>query len=310
MPFFPIGAPQPLAIRGPFAALTIDAQRRRVFAAGARSVVMLDADTGKLLATVRIGGARSLAIEPLGGHIFVATGDGRISEVDPDRKTVVRSLDAGGVADVLYYDAATGRLYADGAGRASLATFDMRTFTAAAPVALPGRIPASLAPDPVTNELYVELADRPEIAIVDPVRGNVRAAFPTPGLLGNRIVSFDDALGQIVVVGANGVLDVYDRAGTRRARIAVPAGVRACDLDSGDHVLACTDATGVTFVQLQREAAPQIVGSVTPAGAALVALDSKTHDAVVISSDSDGGGAAVQRLSTTPPSPSPSPSAR
>ena len=118
MPFFPIGLPQPLAIRGPFAALTIDAQRRRIVAAGARSVAVLDADTGKLLATVRIGGTRSIAIEPLGGHIFVATRDGRISEVDPDRKTIVRSLDAGGVADVLSYDAATGRLYADGDHRA------------------------------------------------------------------------------------------------------------------------------------------------------------------------------------------------
>ena len=271
---------------------------------------MLDADTGKLLATIRIGGARSIALEPLGGHIFVATRDGRISEVDPDRKTIVRSLDAGGVADVLLYDAATGRLYADGDNRAALATFDMRTFTAAAPVALPGRVPASLVPDPITHELYVEFADRQEIAIVDPVRGNVRAAFPTPGLLGNRVVSFDDALGQIVVTGSNGVLDVYDRAGTRSARLAVPEGIMACDLDTGDHVLACSNSSGVTFVQLQREGAPHIIGSEARAGMVLVALDSKTHDAVVLRSNPDGSDATMERFSTSPPSPSPSPSAR
>jgi DNA-binding beta-propeller fold protein YncE len=310
VPFFPIGLPQPLALRGPFAALTIDAQRRRILAAGARSLAVLDADTGKLLATIRIGGARSIAIEPLGGHIFVATRDGRISEVDPDRKTIVRSLDAGGVADVLLYDAATGRLYADGDNRAALATFDMRTFTAAAPVTLPGRVPASLVPDPITHELYVEFADRPEIAIVDPVRGNVRAAFPTPGLLGNRVVSFDDALGQIVVTGSNGVLDVYDRAGTRSARLAVPEGIMACDLDTGDHVLACSNSSGVTFVQLQREGAPHIIGSEARAGTVLVALDSKTHDAVVLRSNPDGSDATMERFSTSPPSPSPSPSAR
>jgi DNA-binding beta-propeller fold protein YncE len=310
MPFFPIGLPQPLAIRGPFAALTIDAQRRRIVAAGARSVAVLDADTGKLLATVRIGGTRSIAIEPLGGHIFVATRDGRISEVDPDRKTIVRSLDAGGVADVLSYDAATGRLYADGDHRTALATFDMRTFTAVVPVALPGRVPAAFVPDPITHELYVEFADRPEIAIVDPVHGNVRAAFPTPGLVGNRIVRFDDALGQIVVIGANGILDVYDRAGTRRARIAVPAGSIACDLDTGDHVLACTGPGGLTFVQLQREGAPHISGTEALPGTALVALDAKTHDAVALRSSLDGSGAAMERFSTSPPTPSPSPSAR
>lgn len=310
MPFFPIGLPQPLALRGPFAALTIDAERRRIIAAGARSLAVIDADTGKLLATVRIGGALSIAIEPLGGHVFVATRDGRISEIDPDRKTIVRSLDAGGVADVLTYDAATGRLYADGANRAALATFDMRSFTAMAPVALPGRVPASLAPDPVTHELYVEFADRPEIAIVDPVRGNVRAGFPTPGLLGNRIVRFDDALGQIIVIGGNGVLDVYDRAGTRLARLAVPEGAIACDLDTGDHVLACSDSTGVTFVQLRRDAAPNVIGSETLAGRALVALDAKTHAAVVLWSNPDGGAAAMERFSTSPPMPSPAPSTR
>jgi DNA-binding beta-propeller fold protein YncE len=310
VPFFPVAAPEPLAIRGPFAALTIDADRRRVFAAGARSIIMLDADTGKLLATVRLGGGRSLALEPLGGHIFVGTRDGRISEIDPDRKTIVRSLDAGGTADVLSYDSATGRLYADGAGRAALATFDARTFAAGTPIALPGRVPASLAPDPITHELYVEFSDRPEIAILDPVHGTVRAAFPTPGLLGERIVRFDEVLGAIVVIGSNGLLDTYDRAGTRRARLTVPTGIIACDLDPGDHVLACASPGAVTFVQLVREAPPRIIDRETPPGTALVALDPKTHAAVVIRSNLDGSGAAVERFSTSPPSPSPSPPAR
>jgi DNA-binding beta-propeller fold protein YncE len=106
---------------------------------------MLDADTGKLLATVRIDGVRSFAVEPLGGHLFAGTSDGRISEIDPDRKTVVRSLDAGAAVDVLLYDSNSGRIYADGSGRQLLATFDARAFAAAAPVPLPGRVPADLA---------------------------------------------------------------------------------------------------------------------------------------------------------------------
>jgi DNA-binding beta-propeller fold protein YncE len=310
MPFVALGAPEPLAIRGPFAALTIDAQRRRVFAAGARSIVMLDADTGKLLATVRLGGASSIAVEPLGGHLFAATRDGRISEIDPDRKAVVRSLDAGGAVDVLLYDSNSGRLYADGDGRALLATFDTRAFVATVPVPLPGRVPASLAPDPVTGELYVGFADRPEIAILDPLRGTVRAGFPTPGLLGNRYVRFDEGFGQIVVAGSNGLLDVYDRAGTRQGRIAVPAGIVACDLDSGDHVLACTEPNAVTFVQLQRDAAPRILNTADRPGAALAALDTKTHDAVVVRSDPDGSGAVVERFSSAPATPNPTPSGR
>jgi DNA-binding beta-propeller fold protein YncE len=301
MMFAPVAAPVPLALRGPFSAVTIDAQRRRVIAAGALSVAVLDADTGKLLATVRIGGARSLALEPLGGHIFVGTRDGRISEIDPDRKTIVRSLDAGGAVDGLFYDAVTGRLYTDGAGQASVSVFDSRAFTRGTPLALPGRVPAQFVPDPVTRELYLAFSDRPEVAILDPQRGNVRATFPTPGLLGNGILRFDDALGQIIVTGSGGKLNVFDRAGTLRSQIAVPAGITACDLDTANHVLACTGAGGLTFVQLVREAAPAIIGTSPLASPALVALDSKTNDAVVVHSNPDGTGAALERWSASPP---------
>src|ERR1700679_3120121 len=162
MVFAPVAAAQPLAQRGPFAALIVDSARRRIFAAGTRSVAVLDADTGKLLATVRIDGARSLALEPLGGHIFVGTAGGRITEIDPDRKTVVRSLDSGGAVDAMVDDAITGRLYADGGGRDELAVFDTRSFLPGAPVAFPGADPAQFVPDPITHELYVALADRPE----------------------------------------------------------------------------------------------------------------------------------------------------
>lgn len=304
--FGPIAAPEPLALRGPVAALTIDAQRRRIFAAGARSVAVVDADSGKLLATVRIGGARSLALEPLGGHLFVGTSDGRISEIDPDRKSIVRSLDAGGAVEVLGYDAVSGRLYADGGGRTALAAFDARTFTGATPIALPGGMPGRFAADPVTRELYTAFTDRPGIAVVDPQHATVRASFSTPGLPGDGIVRFDDALGQIVVLGGNGILDIYDRAGTRRARITVPAAA-GCDLDTGIHVVACTGPGGLTFVQLRREAAPLLLGTSALAGPAVVALDAKTDDAVVVQSKSDGGGVVLERwrASSAPLSPAP-----
>jgi DNA-binding beta-propeller fold protein YncE len=300
MVFAPVTAPQPLAQRGPFAALMIDAARRRIFVAGARSVAVLDADTGKLLATVRIDGARSLALEPLGGHVFVGTAGGKITEIDPDRKTIVRSLDAGGEVDDMVDDAVTGRLYADGAARDELSVFDTRSFSRDKSVALPGRVPSQFVADPVTRELYVAFADRPEIAIVDPQSGAVISSFPTPGLLGRRVIRLDEALGQIAVTGSNGILDIYDRAGTRRFRITLPEGVGECDLDTNSHVLACTGPNFLIYVQLIREAAPQILGTTTVPGAALVALDGKTNDALVLRSVLGGSGSVLERWSTSP----------
>jgi DNA-binding beta-propeller fold protein YncE len=295
VPFVAAAPPAPLRVTAPVAAVAIDAARRRVFALGARSLAVIDADKGTLLATIRIGGARSMAIEPLGGHVFVGTSDGHVSEIDPDRKSIVRTTDAGVPVDVLVYDAVTGRLYLDGGSVPAITVIDARTFKRTSSVAFPSGIPGAIAADPVTRDFYV--AERgPSISVVDPQRGVIRATYPTPGLPGNSIVRFDDVFGQIVVVGSNGMLDIYDRAGTQRARISVPEGIVACDLDTGSHVLDCTGPPGVTFIQLQRDAAPQLAGSVTVGGSPLSSSDAKTRDTVVLHSNPDGSGMDFERF--------------
>ena len=295
MPFVAAAPPVPLRVTAPVAAVAVDAARRRVFALGARSLAVIDADKGTLLATIRIGDARSMAIEPLGGHVFVGTGDGRVSEIDPDRKSIVRTTDAGAPVDVLVYDAVTGRLYLDGGGAAAITVIDTRTFKRTGSVAFPSGTPGSIAADPVTRDFYVAESG-PSFSVVDPQRGVIRASYPTPGLPGSSIVRFDDAFGQIVVVGSNGMLDIYDRAGTQRARISVPPGIVACDLDTGSHILGCTGPLGVTFIRLQRDAVPQVAGSVTVSGSPLSANDAKTRDTVVLHSNPAGSGMDLERF--------------
>jgi DNA-binding beta-propeller fold protein YncE len=215
-----------------------------------------------------------------------------VREIDPDRKTIVRSLNGPGPVDVLLYDSTSGRLYA-GAGHAPLEAIDARTFTVAGTVALPGDALTQLAADPITRDLYATFSDRSEVAIVDTQRDAVRATFPT-GLAGAADLRFDSALGEIVVVDASGALDVYDRAGTPLGGVSVPAGIVACDLDGGDHVLACADPAGLTFVQLQRAAAPVVIGATPLDGPVLAAFDAGTHDAVAVRSLADGSRAQVQ----------------
>jgi DNA-binding beta-propeller fold protein YncE len=301
MPFVPVAAPVPLPVAGPFAALTIDAQRRRVFAAGARALAVIDADTGKLLATIRLDGALSLAVEPLGGHVFAGTRDGRIAEVDPDRKTLVRSVAAGGPVSLLLYDATTGRLSA-GAGGPRFATIDARTFAPVGDVPLPD-VPSGAAADPVTGDVYVTFAGRDEVAVVTPSSGSVRTAFPLgPGAAGAG-VRFDDALGEIAVARVGGAIGVYDRAGTPLGEVAVPGGTAACDLDTGDHLLACTGSGGLTFVRLSPGGAPRVAGNVPEPGPARAVLDAQTHDAVVVTAGADGRAAVVTRIETAPSAP-------
>lgn len=284
--------PVPLDMRGPVSALVVDAPRRRIFAAGAQSVAVIDAGTGKVRALLHVPGVRSLAVEPLGGHVFAGTQDGRISELDPDRATVVRTVATGAPAEALFDDAETGRLYVR-SDRPGLAVVDTRSFTRAGDVPLGGRVPAHLTPDPVTREFYVTFVSGDPVAVIDPQSGTQRVTFPAA--VSGGIVRLDDVFGQLVIVGSRGTLDVYDRAGTHRWSVAVPAGIAACDLDAADHVLACTGAAGITIVQLARDRQPSVVRTDALSATALVAFDSNTNDAVVVHAAADGRVLVLER---------------
>jgi hypothetical protein len=149
--------------------------------------------------------------------------------------------------------------------------------------------------DPITGDLLIANT-APEIAIVAPTEGGVRARFPTPGLPGRSAVTLDDALGFIIVAGTNGVLDIFDRAGFRRSETAVPAGMSACDVDTGSHVLACSGPAGLTFVQLVRTGEARVASTVERSGSLFAAFDTKTNDLVAVRSNPDGTGTVFERF--------------
>lgn len=286
-----------------FGYLTIDALRRRVYAAhtGAKSLLIADADSGAVIANVPIGDAHSVAFDPLGGHVFVGTSDGSVHEVDPGTRTVLRSADVGGRIDAIAYDGALGRIYADELNGTKLWVIDVRTFKVIATVLLPGHAPAGLAVDPLTHDVYQNMADPAEVAVIDPNALSVRSEIKTPELSSNHVVEFDPAFGQIVTAAANGAMSVFDRAGHKMAQINVPKGIDQCDFDAELHRLACAHDGTLTLIELTKNAAPRIVGEAfVAAGVHTVAVDAKTHDAWVAWKNFEGIGDFVQRFSVKP----------
>jgi hypothetical protein len=201
-----------------------------------------------------------------------------------------------------------GRIYADEDNGTKLWVIDVRSFTLIATIGLPGHRPEFLAVDPQTHEVYQNIEDEAEVAIVDPKAGQVRTVFKTPDLAENHPLQIDPAFGQIVVAGnvaGGGVLAVYDRAGLPIGHISVPAGMDQCDLDSGTHLLACAGNGTLSVIALVRGAAPRLLGTlmVTP-GIHTVAIDPKTHDLWAVWSRPDGTGDFVQRFHWMPERPS------
>lgn len=114
MPLVPVMPPVPVPMYSGFDYVTVDAQRRRVYAAhaGSRALLIVDADSAKVVGQVRVGGLRGVAVDPVSGHVFTGNGaDRSVSEVDPVTMKVVQSVDVQGEPDAIAYDPANGRIY-------------------------------------------------------------------------------------------------------------------------------------------------------------------------------------------------------
>ena len=116
MPLVPMMPPQPVPIFSGFDYVTVDVQRRRVYAAhtGSRALLIVDADGGKVLGQVRLGPLHGVALDPQSGHVYTGDGESRsVCEVDPLAMKVVRSVALAGEPDAIAYDPANARIYAN-----------------------------------------------------------------------------------------------------------------------------------------------------------------------------------------------------
>jgi glutamine cyclotransferase len=297
----PAAPPQPVPVYSGFDYVTVDAQRRRVYAAhgGSQRLLIVDADSGKVVGQVRVGQVRGVAFDPVTGHVFTGSGNNEVSEIDPVALKVVNHVDVGGSVDAIAYDPSNGRIYADEDDGARVWVVDAKTFKIVKTIAIPGHKPEYLAINPKTHEVYQNIDSESEIAVIDPKTMEVSRTIKTPEIKHNHPLQYDAAYDQIVIAGG-GVMSTYAPNGTKQGEI--PAGrFDQCDLDQTQHVLACAGDGGITRYRLQKSAAPvQIDKTAVDAGVHTTAIDPVTHAVFAVWGDRDGKGDFVQKFTPSP----------
>jgi len=298
----PSAPPQAVPVFSGFDYVTVDAQRRRVYAAhtGSRALLIADADSGKVLGQVRVGPMHGVAVDPASGHVY--TGDGEndtVSEVDPVAMKVLRTAAVGGTVDAIAYDPGNGHLYADEDDGTHVYVVDAASFKLLKTITVPGHKPEYLAVNPKTHEVYQNIDDLSEIAVIDGAALTVTRTIATPEIKHNHPLVYDAALDQIVIAGG-GVMSAYAAAGTKLGQLAV-GGFDQCDLDATQHVIACAGGGGITRFQLSAGAAPRQL-DVTPvdAGIHTNAIDPATHAVFGVWGKRDGSGDFIQRFTPSP----------
>jgi DNA-binding beta-propeller fold protein YncE len=297
--------PQAVPVFSGFDYVTVDAQRRRVYAAhgGSKALLVVDADSGKVIGQVRVGPMAGSAIDPATGHVFTGNGEGNsVSEIDPVAMKVLRTVDVSGPVDAIAYDPTNGRIYADEDDGTHVFIIDAKTFKLLKTLVIPGHKPEYLAVDPQTHDVYQNIDNLSEIAVIDAATLSVKRTIPTPEIKHNHPLQYDPEFGQIVVGGTNaadaatGMLSAYTRDGKKIGSLPVPR-FDQCDLDRTQHILACGGGGGITRIQLKSGAAPALIDT-TPlnAGIHTAAIDPSTHAVFTVWSNRDGSGDYVQKF--------------
>ncbi len=304
MSLLPVAPPVPVPLSGGFDYVTVDAQHRRVYAAhgGAKALLIVNADTGAVIGQVTVGPMHGVAYTADGSRVF--TGDGTadtVSEVDPVGLKVLRTAAVPGPVDAIAYDASNGHIYADEDDGTRVFVIDAATMKQIGTVSLPGHKPEYLAIDPVSHQVYQNIADLSEIAVVNPVSLAVESTIKTPELVSNHPLQYDPDLKQIVVGGANGVLSVYDRSGSKKFQTTFPAHIDQCDLDPGAQLLVCAGGTALSLYSISSDAAPKLLATYTGTlRVHTVGFDRQTHDAWAVLIDPTTNGGFVQHFALTP----------
>ena len=243
--------------------VTVDAQRRRVYAAhgGNASLLIVNADTGKVLGQVHVGPMAGVAVNDATGNVYTGDGDDKaISEVDPVAMKEVHRVSVDGPVDAIAYDPQLHRIYGDEDDGTRIFVIDTNTFKQIATIALPGHKPEYIVIDPKTHLVYQNIATDSEIAVIDPTSMKVVRTIKTPEITNNHPLQFDEA-NDTLVVGGGGHLSVYTLDGKLAGTASLPR-IDQCSLDQQRQIAACAGGGGVWLYSIPKTGAPQQIGSV------------------------------------------------
>ena len=292
MQLLPALPPQHVPIDSGFDYVTVDAQRRRVYAAhtGSQALLIVDADSGRVLGQVKVGPLHGVAVDPATGHVFTGDGESRsVSEIDPVSMTVLRSAGVDGNVDAIAFDPANGHIYADEDDGTRIFVIDASSMKSVGTVALPGHKPEFLTVDPATHDVYQNISDLAEFVVVDGASLKVTHTVPTPDIKGNHPLQYDPAYGHVLVGGQNGVFAAYDKAGTLVGKTAIQPRVDQCNLDRASHRVACAGSGILTLLQDNPSGAPTVIARTPiPAEAHTVGIDPATGAIWIVWPSADG----------------------
>jgi len=217
----------PLGGAGGWDYLAIDSHARRAYIARSDRVMVVDADSGKLIA--EIGGmerVHDVALAPDLNRGFISSGgQGKVVAFHLGALKAITGIAAGKNPDAIVYDPRWKRIWAFNGGDNSASVLDATSLFPVRTIALPGK-PEFAVLDP-HGQIYVNLEDKSAIARIDAHTMDITAQWPLAPCQAPTGLAIDIEKGRLFAGCGNAKMAIVEIS-SGKLLATVPIGKR-CD---------------------------------------------------------------------------------
>jgi DNA-binding beta-propeller fold protein YncE len=265
--------------------LTADPDARRVYISRGTHVMVLDADSGKIVGDILdTPGVHGIALAPELGRGFTSNGsEGTVSIFDIKTLATGNKVKVGENPDAILYDPATKRVFTFNGRSHDSTAIDAASGEVIDTIKLDGK-PEFAASD-AKGEIFVNIEDKSELVAIDPNSLRVKAKWPLAPCTEPSGLSIDRKNRRLFVGCDNKMMAVVDAdTGKVLATPAIGEGVDATTFDPGTGLAFASCGEGVlTVVKEESPDKFSVAETVTTQpGARTLALDAKTHNIFVV----------------------------
>jgi YVTN family beta-propeller protein len=276
----------PLGGDGGWDYITVDSAARRVYVARATRMMVVEADSGKLISEIPdTPGVHGIALAPEMNRGFISAGRANnVIVVDLKTLKATGTAPAGENPDAILYEPRTKRVFAFNGRSKNVTVIDGGSLKVLATIAVSGK-PEFAAHDD-KGHVFVNIEDKGTLAVIDAAGMKVTNEWPMATCEEPTGLAIDAKRGRLFAgCSGNKVMAVVD-AGNGKLLASVPIGA-GCDGTAFD------PSSGMAFAANGRDGTVTVVGESSPGkfeavqtvqtqvSGRTIALDEKTHQLLI-----------------------------
>lgn len=265
--------------------LKIDPDARRVYISRGTHVMVMDADSGKIVGNIAdTPGVHGIALAPELGRGFTSNGrDGTVSIFDLSTLKTISKVQVGENPDAILFDPATKRVFTFNGHSQDATAVDAATGTVVGKIPLGGKPEFGVTTG--AGEIFVNLEDKSEILALDPVNLKIKSTWPLAPCESPSGLAID-VKNRRLFAGCDNKMMAVVNADTGKVITTVPIGegvdANGFDPDTGFAFASCGE--GVLVVAHEDSPDTFSVAQIVPTqrGARTMAVDTKTHQIFLV----------------------------